>query len=275
MIGFALGPYEIVRDPILFDLQMQYFFGPEWSSRFSFRYKVFNEMPVIVYEDSLSNVTVVGMRGSASGPELALQLEMFAWTHIFPLLTDIAPLYDTLTEWRIPLLISAVQHFGSAFFDVRSVPHQFADPIFEYLDELGINDANRDFILTGIGTGGVLAKTIGMMRARQSFAFWSMPAFEGSYSAQFDFDEMDAVYITNVYNYAGGPFSFRIAPEEPGVAANFGVPWIEGNFARDTRYRSLCTMFALCAHDGLLREYCHQAIDDMDAIEAAFVDEVH
>jgi hypothetical protein len=271
MIGLALGPYEIVRDRTLFELQMQYFFGRQWTSRLSFEFEIFNEMPLIVYSDLVSNVTVIGMRGSASGPELALQLEFFVWTYIFPLLTDIAPLYETLTEWRIPFLSSAAQHFGNSFFDVCSIPHEFADPILAYLDKQGIGNADKDFILVGIGTGGILAKTIGMLRSRQAFSFWSMLAFEGSYSGNFDFNEMNAVYIINVYNYVGGVFTFRLAPEEPGVANNFGIPWIEGgSIARDTRYRSLCTMFAMCAHQGVLREYCQQVIDDMDTVEAAF-----
>jgi hypothetical protein len=121
MIGFALAPYEILRDPVLFDYQMQYFFGQEWNSRFSFKYRIFNEMPIIIYEDSLSNVTVIGMRGSAAGPELALQLELFVWAYIFPMLTNIAPLYETLTRSLVPKFSSAAQHFGNVFFDVRSV----------------------------------------------------------------------------------------------------------------------------------------------------------
>jgi hypothetical protein len=123
----------------------------------------------------------------------------------------------------------------------------------------------------GIGTGGVLAKTIGMLRFRESFSFWSMPAFEESYSANFNFDEIDAIYVTNVYNYMGESFAWRFTPEEPGVANNFGIPWIDNSgIARDTRYRSLCTMFAMCAEEGMLSEYCNQVVDDMNAVQAVF-----
>jgi hypothetical protein len=274
MVGYALGPHEVFRDPVLFDSQMQYFFGQEWRSRFIYETRTFNEMPVMVYEEPISNVTIVGLRSSASGPELAFQLELFAWTYILPMLTDIAPLYDVLTESRVPYLASGAQHFGNAFFDVRPIPLQFVDPILAYLDELGIEDEEKDFILVGIGTGGVLAKTIGMLRSRPAFAFWSMPAFEGSYSANFDFDEMGALFITNIYNYAGGQLGFRLAAEEPGVANNLGIPWIEGAVvAPDNRFRSLCTMFAMCAEQGILTEYCYQTIDDMDDVVAAFADD--
>jgi hypothetical protein len=274
MIGYALGPHEFYRNEQFYIAQMQYFFGENWTSRFTSECQEFNSMPVMVYHDIPSNVTVIGLRASASGPELAFHMELFVWAYILPMVTDIAPFYETLTDWRVPFLTSASQNFGNSFFDVDPVPHQMVDPVLDYLDELGINDESQDFLLVGIGTGGILAKTIGMLRARKAFAFWSMQAFEGSYAANFDFDEMDSTYITNVYNFAGGLIDFRIASEEPGVGNNFGIPWIEGSLiARDTRYRSLCTMYAMCAQQGMLYEYCNQSVDDMDVVIEAFAEE--
>jgi hypothetical protein len=74
LIGFALGPYEVERKPTVFTAQMQYFFGQDWDKRFTFEARTFNTMPIFVYRDRLSNVTVIGLRGVASGSELAFQL---------------------------------------------------------------------------------------------------------------------------------------------------------------------------------------------------------
>jgi hypothetical protein len=121
-------------------------------------------------------------------------------------------------------------------------------------------------VLTGIGTGGVLAKTIGMLRHVKAFGFFGFPVFETTYMGDFDYDEMDAVYISTVFN-DGGIFS---APE-PTMANNFGVPWLDGGgVARDTRYRSICTMYEMCFHEGFLDDYCEQTVDDWDDIKSAF-----
>lgn len=189
---------------------------------------------------------------------------MFVWAYVLPVLTDLAPFYGSLTEWLVPTLSGWATHIGSTFFDTRSVPRQFVDPILDYFDEL--KPTTNKIVLTGIGTGGAIAKTIGMLRHEQVFGFWGLPVFEPSYMGNFDYDEMDSLYITNVYNNDGvftGP--------EPEVGNNFGVPWIDSSgVARDTRYRSLCTMFEMCATEGMLSEYCDQAVDDMYVMREAF-----
>jgi hypothetical protein len=78
--------------------------------------------------------------------------------------------------------------------------------------------------LVGIGTGGILSKTVGMVRPKQAFEFCGKQRFKGSDVGNFDFDEMDATRFTNGHTFLGGRIEFRPPPEEPNVAANFGIP---------------------------------------------------
>jgi hypothetical protein len=161
-------------------------------------------------------------------------------------------------------LTAQAKHIGNNFFDTKSIPRQFVEPILEWFDEAEF--APGQVILTGIGTGGVIAKTVGMLRHVEAISFFGMPVVETSYMSRFDFDEPDVVYTTTVYNHDGvftGP--------EPEIANNFGVPWIEGGgIARDTRYRSICTMYKICFVEGFLDEDCEQTVDDWDNVKSAF-----
>jgi hypothetical protein len=56
-----------------------------------------------------------------------------------------------------------------------------------------------------------------------AFGCWGTQRFKGSYTGNFDFDEMDAGWFRNGHAFAGGWIEFLTAPEEPSVAANFGI----------------------------------------------------
>jgi hypothetical protein len=250
LIGFALGPYEVKREPELFEIQMTHFFNQSWRHRFNISTLEFNGMPVVTYHENKTNLTAIGLRGSASGSELSFQAALFVWAYILPSMTEIAPFFETLTEWRVPSLAASARHAGNNFFDTKSIPRRFVEPILDWFDEA--NFAPDQVVLTGIGTGGVIAKTIAMLRHVRGFGFFGMPVFETSYMSNFDFDDSDAIYVTTVYNQGG-----LLTAAEPDIANNFGVPWIEaGGIARDTRYRSACTMYQMCFVEGFLEDYC-------------------
>jgi hypothetical protein len=90
----------------------------------------------------------------------------------------------------------------------------------------------QDFLLFGIGTGDVLSKTVGILRSRQAFGVWEIHRFKGSYAGKSDFDDMDAICFTKGRTFMGGGINFRTAPEEPSVAANFGIPELKEREAR-------------------------------------------
>jgi hypothetical protein len=178
--------------------------------------------------------------------------------------TDIAPFFETFTESRVPSLQATARHVGNNFFDTRSIPRQFVEPILDWFDKSRFIPDRT--VLTGIGTGAVIAKTIAMLRHVRGFGFFGMPVFESSYMSNFAFEESDSVYVTTVYN-EGGLFT----TPEPEIANNFGVPWIDGTgIARDTRYQSICTMHQMCFTEGFLDDYCEQTVDDWDDVKAAF-----
>jgi hypothetical protein len=64
------------------------------------------------------------------------------------------------------------RQFENPFFDVPCIPFHFANPILSHSGGVGINAVCRAFLLVGIGTAGILSKTVGdMVDLSMNFTF--------------------------------------------------------------------------------------------------------
>jgi hypothetical protein len=259
LIGLALGGYDVERAPEIFDRQMRYVFGWNWTSRFSYTIGYLDtDVPYIVYFDHTLNATIYAFRGFTSAQELALWLQILAVEYILPVLTEIVPFYETIIETWFGSVVAAIRAAGESLFSPDSIARSFVDSVMsEY------HDLPRT-VFVGINVGGLIAKTMGMMTRHPGISFLSYPVFNEIFETQFDFEESGAWHITSVFNY-GGLFT----RPEPDTAVNFGIPWIEDpswesatvfpNLNRDTVYRSFCVFAELCDSTPQFSEYCNVA----------------
>lgn len=207
-----------------------------------------------------------GFRGFSSGTELCLQIEMLAIQYALPFFQDIVPFYSIFIENFIGFYSRFAHNFGNHFFDPVAISSVFVDPIEEIYASKNYNE-NATVIFTGINIGGMFAKVLGMIHKKHGIGFITLPAFNDYFLNSFDFDDEDAIYITNVYNFNGW-----FTMQEPDVATNIGIPWISGsNFIeRDSVYRTFCTITEMCGYSQQFYNYCKTVVGDMDEITDYF-----
>lgn len=116
-------------------------------------------------------------------------------------MTHLCPYFDFITESFIPYLADGAQTLGNHFFDTTTVPLAVVNPILEFFDELNLG--SNLTVISGISTGGVISKTVGMLRKKISFSFWSFPVFDNAFSSNFNFEKLYSLYFTNIYNFGG------------------------------------------------------------------------
>jgi hypothetical protein len=262
-IAYALGPYDIDRNVTIFNNQMQYFFGTNWSNHI--QYTVYHQdasTPFIVYNDTKNNLLVFAFRGFVSGSELTVQVEMIASQYVLPIVQNIVPFLDVLGTW-LGWWMDKFEKLGILFFDPDVVVVDAVDVVQRVYDELDTDGSN--VVFTGINTGGLYAKVLAVTNKRPGIAFLSFPIYNDYFMSLFELSEDDAWYIINVHTSEGlftGP--------EPALATNIAVPWIAtpsffdeiviSSWVRDTVYKTLCTLGELCHVHSQLDEYCLAAI---------------
>ena len=264
--GLALGPYDVNRNYTIFDNQMKYFFGENWEQNIQYEVHYINKQtPFIIYTIN-NSLVVYGFRGFSSGSELALQIEMFAIQYVVPFFQDIVPLYSVFVDYFIDLYAKFAHNFGNQFFDPVSMSTVFIHPIEDIYNSKNYPE-NTKIVFTGINIGGLFSKTIGMITKKQGISFISFPSFNDYFLHSFDFSDDDAMYITNVYNYNG-----FWALQEPEVASNIGIPWVENSelIRSDSVYRTFCTIAEMCGKGPRFSHFCSTVVDDYNDIVEYF-----
>jgi hypothetical protein len=123
-------------------------------------------------------------------------------------------------------------------------------------DEYADKEKHPLVLFVGAEIGGVFAKLIGMLTERPGIGFLSFPAADDQIFYQFEFNDQDTPFVTNIFNIGG---KFGLQENEAG--ANFALPVMyEHKFAVDNIYRSLCTFADLCGRTAHFQQYCDAAI---------------
>lgn len=113
----------------------------------------------------------------------------------------------------------------------------------------------------------MFSKVLGMLHKKQGIGFVTLPTFNDYFLNDFDFDDEDSIYITNVYNYNGW-----FTKQEPDLATNIGIPWVSSSFSieRDSVYRTFCTITEMCGHGQKFYNYCSSVVDGVKEISDYF-----
>lgn len=264
--GLALGPYDVERNFTIFDNQMKYFFGPDWSRTIKYEvHHIDKNTPFIIYRIN-NNLTVYGFRGFSSGTELCLQIEMIAIEYVLPFCQDIVPFYRIFVDNLIGFYARFAHIFGNQFFDPVSMSSLFIDPVEEIIASKRYSDDEK-ILFTGINIGGMFSKVLGMIHKKQGIGFVTLPTFNDYFLNDFDFEDDDSIYITNVYNYNGW-----FTKQEPDLATNIGIPWISSSLPieRDSVYRTFCTISEMCGQGQKFYNYCSSVVDGVKEISDYF-----
>lgn len=277
--GYAMGPYDAGRDDTVFDHEMQYFFGENWSSHIDYSVRMINKQtPFIIYQNHDDNMTVYGFRGFSSGSELALQVEVIIYYYVLPPLQKIAPMYNMFVDNWLDMYASFAHNFGFKFFNSKSMISDFIDPLIKICEEEDVRD-NENIIFTGINVGGIIAKLLGNLYKKQSVAFLSFPIYNDLFMYTYNISKELAGYVTNIFTYEG-----LFSTQEPSAGTNIGIPWVKGpndfnpsctangicdiSFEKESVYRSFCTIVEICGKIDQFYGFCNTTItgEDMEAI---------
>jgi hypothetical protein len=254
-VGLALGGYDLGRNQVVFDRQMQYFFGPNATETISYSVEQLSPyVPMSIY--NVSGVMVFGFRGFATGPELALQAEMIARYYATPMVLDITPLYSTINEQFLSWATSSAHFFGSHWFSPRSQFHELLEKAEEIYDSFNF-DENSKVIFTGINNGGVMAKILARRKKHRGIAFLSFPSNDDEFNYRYEFDDDSLQYVTNVVNAEGW-----FGVDDPGVGENFVLPGDNDILGRDPVYPSVCNFAEMCGLHAQFSQYCEAAVDE-------------
>jgi hypothetical protein len=256
LAGFSIGPYDVLRDPGIFARQMEFFFGPNWTSRFDHYVEALAEdVPCIVYQDLEKNASVVGLRGFSTVREVVVQGDLLALMFAVPWLLDLTPFYGQINEMYLDWVAPAIHAFGANFFVSKDGFLALLEPLQDAVGRLPDPD---NMILTGVNVGGTLAKAAAARLGSHGIAFWSLPLFNDALMARVHLDVLGAGSLSNIYN-TGGLYSVP----EMGIGSNYGVPSIPRSIVeQDGVYESLCTLAEVCGRRGQLGAYCSSILGD-------------
>jgi hypothetical protein len=276
MIGLALGPYDVEDNPAVFDLQMEYFFGSNWTDIFSYEvFHVHDADSFIAYQRKADGLMVFAFRGFSSGAETALHAQIVAQEFILPVVTDMAPLYGSISGLWLSWWLGHVQILSQSWVNPAPPVQVFMDKITKAVDS---SNSTR-LMFTGINIGGLFAKALGMKYGTVGMSFLSFPIVDDLLGPLFDIDEKNALFVTNIHTF-GGVFT----AQEPQTATNFGIPWIGsaylenvrdvaglsdfkvGTVIRDSVYRSFCILSEICGRNQQFGPYCEEAIGERDLL---------
>jgi hypothetical protein len=85
LVGRVLGPYDLEENLQVFDLQMQYFFGPNWTDTFECSvFHIDDADRFIAYGQKADDIVIFGFRGFASRVETVLHTRVVAEQFILP-----------------------------------------------------------------------------------------------------------------------------------------------------------------------------------------------
>ncbi|KAK8897965.1 hypothetical protein M9Y10_000209 [Tritrichomonas musculus] len=271
--GYALGGYDVIDNPVVFENQMKYFFGENYSSHISYQVeKMSNEIPFIIYRDKNINTTIVAFRGFNSGTEIAFMVEMISNLYVIPFFQDLVPLIETLSDFSLGSQSTIAHRLGKLMLEPQNLFNSYIDKIIEICKENKIDEEER-VLFTGINIGGTFAKIAGIQLKKYSLSFLTLPISGDFAIGTFDIEEEDMSYVTNVFvNNA----VFGIS--ESDVATNIGIfaleykeppKWCKSdichfNMKKESVYPVVCEIAGLCGRNSQLDNYCKTIIGEKD-----------
>jgi hypothetical protein len=279
VLGLAFGPYDVVRNETTFDIQMQYFFGPNWTNRVGYEVHYFDDAdPFMVYRMLDTNTTVFGFRGFASGAEVALHAQYVILELIVPTLTDLVPFYELVVDLFMENLMAFMQRLAASF----TSPTMLQTAFLERAKEIYEQEKGPESIFTGVNVGGLFAKALGMTYKTHGISFVSFPVLDDMLKVIFEVDELEdhAGYVTNIHTSKGW-----FTMPEPELANNYAIPWVplglSGSLAetasaigrlkptssmRDSVYRTFCILEEMCGRSRQFGQYCSDVIGHDDLL---------
>lgn len=269
--GYALGSYDVIDNPIVFENQMKTFFGENYTSHISYKVeKMSPEIPFIIFHDSAINTTIVAFRGFNSGTEIAIMIEMIANEYLIPFFEDLVPLMETLSDFGLGEQSKIAHKLGKLMLEPKNLFETYIDTILDICINNEIDQQDR-VLFTGINTGGTFAKIAGIQLKKYSLSFLTLP-ISGDFSVDtFGIEEADMSYVTNIFiNKA------VFAISEPDVATNIGVfaidyknppKWCKSdichfNMKKESVYPALCEIAGLCGKNSQFDHYCKTVIGE-------------
>lgn len=281
--GYALGGYDVLENPNVFENQLKTFFGENYSSHLNYTvHKIADDIPFLIYHDSDINTTIVAFRGFNTGSEIAFMIEMIANQYVIPFFEDLMPLMDTLSDFGLGEQSKIAHRLGKLMLEPKNLFELYIETIIEICKENHIDEEDR-VLFTGINIGGAFAKVAGTQLKKYSLSFLNLP-ISGDFSIDtFGTDENDMSYITNVFvNDA------VFALSEPDVATNIGIfsieykeppKWCKSdichfNLKKESVYPALCEIAGLCGKNSQFDNYCKTVLGkkDVDTIKEFVMD---
>lgn len=278
--GYALGPYDVERSPEIFNHQMMYFFGQDWSDFISYEvHHIRENLPFVVYHDSRMNATIVGFRGFSTGQELSVQIQMIEAQYVNPFFTDVVPFYDIAKEFFLSFYLKVAHNFGLLFFDTQPMISPLFTSLQRVIESKGLDAPN--VIYTGLNTGGTFAKLLSAKNGLPGISFLAFPVYNDYLEFTFDLEDENSIEIYNIYN-----FDSLFTMSEPEVATNIGYyapdsyfPRCSGkicNFKVASRliYQNFCSLAENCGKGYQFDQYCRAILGDdiVDTIRENILD---
>ena len=262
IVGTSFGVYEKFQNPALFNIINEHLY-PGWDYNKSTRgieIDVFGEkIPIVLFR--FDNLTVWAFRGFASGPELAIILELFCSQHIVPFFQSFILFKEYMEAWFLDWIIPYAYKFGQFWLSTETA----LDVMVR--QSLGVYYGYRlmteNLVFTGVNSGGVVAKIMGMSTGKTAFAFMSFNIFTDLLQYM-NLNEELSLVIVNLF-HRDGWFSVQ----EPGLANNIVLPSIIDTVFKDDKRPTFCTMALSCKNHLQYEEFCRQLMGD------EFVDDVN
>lgn len=271
--GYALGGYDVIDNPPVFENQMKTFFGENYSSHITYKVeKMSNEIPFMIFHDSNINTTIVAFRGFNSGTEIAFMVEMIANQYVIPFFEDLVPLMDTLSNLGLEWESKLAHSLGKLMFEPKNLFETYIEKVLEICIENKINEQER-VLFTGINIGGAFAKIAGIQLKKYSLSFLTLPISSDFSVDTFGIEDEDMSYVTNIFVHKA---VFAIA--EPDVATNIGIfsidyrtppEWCKSeichfNMRKESVYPAVCEIAGLCGKNSQFDNYCKTTIGEKD-----------
>jgi hypothetical protein len=254
-IGLALGGYDVTRSEAVFSRQLDFFFGPGAIDRISYEVEnIAPDVPMVIY--NVSGTTVFAFRGFATGRELLIQIQMLAQYYVAPFFLQMMPFYDMINNQYLSSFSASAHFFGLHWFTPRSQFDEWVQKVSAIYEDRAI-PADAPVLFVGINTGGLLAKTLGIMKKRRGISFVSLPVSTAEFQYRYAFPDTEMQWASNVVN-TGTWFGV----EDPDVGENFVLAGDHEILRQDEVYPSFCNLVEICGQQAQFREYCRVAIGE-------------
>lgn len=262
LTSLAIGGYDVTNNEEVFDLEMMHFFGDEWNTTIIPEVILLkNDIPMIAYDFIEKNLTVYALRGFASGPELAFQMQMLASHYVVPFFESMIILYNIMSVWFLKEYVPYAHTLGTHFFDPKAVSIELVQNVIDTVSARPTRDYWKTMFV-GINTGGVMAKVAGMKTNNTGIALASFPAFTSTLSVPLSFLPAMSYNVVNIWQLTS-----LFSGQEPNSATNVIIP-TTSRIIFDSSYEPFCMISQLCHQHVKYESFCRSAVGNqtMDEI---------